>query len=149
MLTPDLSKIKPSDVDNLRGLVLNMAFALYVEKWKWVEVNSRNVRKILWDEVPPDNSKINMSACRYVGDGLFTFTDLPCYDKSLAFLIEKSNGFNQRQRNLFIYYLKNTLGTDKRFAIANASAMNRCRAIVKVFVQLKREEERESSCSHQ
>lgn len=144
MLTPDLTKITTADVDELRGIMLNIAYAIYVKEWKWVNSDNRRIRKILVDEDVPEEKVLNLAAFRYIGDGLYIYKNLPKYDTNCAYLINEAVSFDQRKRNLFVYYLKETVRTEKRFALTNATSLQRARAIVKVFVHLHREKKRKA-----
>ena len=140
MIDPTLEKLESQDVDEINGLTLRMAFAIYVYDWCWHERPGDGYPHILLDEPIPADKHLNNGIAIYLGGGYHVLGSLGKYDEDLSLMLEF--GKKIKNRRAYIYRLEDEIGSSDHFFLAHAGAEQRCRAILKMAVERRRREER-------
>lgn len=130
-----MKDLKSEDVDELYGLILSVAFAIYVEGWKWFEFPNTTTPILLLDAPLPANKVPDKDCGRYVGDNYYVFKDLPKYHESLR----RMNEHGQKLLDAgyvwdYCRYIEEELKTSDHAQLLHCSAETRCRAILKLYL---------------
>jgi hypothetical protein len=130
-----MKNLKASDVNQLYGLTLNIAYAIYVEGWQWFDFPGTKIPHLLLD-APLEKGKIpNRKCARYIGDDYYVLKDLPEYNKNLTMMVKQ--GKKLVKAGYKMCYLKNIeeeIRSSNHLRLLHCSADKRCRAIVKFYI---------------
>ncbi len=128
-----MENLTSEDVDQLHGLTLNIAFAIFIENWKWFDFPNTKISHLLLD-VPLEGDKILDERCaRYIGSGYYVFKDLPRYDKNIVRMINYGKKIVKAGYEWeYLRYIEKELNGSNHIQLLHCNAEIRCRSILKL-----------------
>jgi len=138
MITANLRKLEPEDVDDLYGLSLCMAFGIHVHGWKWYKRDKDGMKYVLVDTAPFKNRKLNKEFFRYMGDNRYVAKNLPKFDKRLKGMCNLAKNLEPEQQRIYTRWLEDEVKSESHFDLAHATSEQRCRAYLKMTLDEKR-----------
>jgi len=144
-----MKALKSEDVDNLHGLTLSIAFAIYVEGWQWYNFPGSDTPWLLLDAPMPANKTPDKDCARYIGDEHWVFEDLMKYHESLyRMLYHGKKLIDAGYAWDYTRYIEEEIGSAEHWKFLHCGAEIRCRAILKLHLdnpnireELKKDEE--------
>ena len=130
-----MEDIKASDVDQLYGLTLSIAYAIFVEGWKWFNFPGTKTPNLLLDAPLPDDKIPDKNCARYIGDDYYVFKDLPRYHENLTKMFNHGTKLVEAGYQWgYSRYIEEELGSSNHIDILHCNAEIRCRAILKFYL---------------
>lgn len=150
MIDLSMKSLTSNDVDELHGLTLCVAYAIYVEGWTWFDFPNSDTPRLLLDAPLPVSVIVPDKDCaRYVGGDFYVFEDLPRYDESLICMINKGAQLIKLGYSWdYSRYIETELQSSDHVRFLHASSEKRCRAILKFYLDnqnIKEEMEQEKA----
>lgn len=135
MIDLSMENLQSSDVDQLFGLTLCVAYAIHVEGWSWFKFPEDNLPHLLLDEPLPAGKRPNKDCARYIGDQYYVFKELPRYNEHLVRMYNKGQciirtgyGWN------FSCQIEEEIKSSNHVRLLHVPPDKRCRAILKLFL---------------
>lgn len=135
MITPKLNRLEPSDVDNLHGLTLNIAFAYYILGWRWYKRSEDNYPWILLDSPVPVRKHLHHEAGIHIGSEHYVFKALPKFHENMSLLMQQEEKIREDGMHWeYAKLLELEVRSGNNFDLIHASADKRARAMVKLYI---------------
>lgn len=130
-----MKELKSSDVDQLCGLTLNIAYAIFIEGWKWYHFPGTETPNILLDAFFPKNKIPDKDCAMYIGGDNYVFKDIPRYNESLTTMLNHGTklidaGYGWK----YSYYIEKEIGNSDHINLLHCNSDKRCRAILKFYL---------------
>ena len=131
-----MKNLKSKDVDELFGLTLCVAYAIYVEGWQWFEFPGSDTPYLLLDAPLPASVRVPDKDCAlYIGDDYYVFKDLVRYHESLKSVLNAgvciaNAGYSWE----YGHYMEKELQSSNHVRLLHAPPEKRCRAILKFYL---------------
>ena len=130
-----MKDLTSNKVDEICGLTLSVAYAIFVEGWQWFNFPETPTPLLLLDEALPTGKIPDKDCGRYIGDDYYVFKDLPKYHESLRKMLEQGKLLiNAGYVWDYSRYIESELGSSDHDKLLHCSPEIRCRAILKLYL---------------
>ena len=130
-----MKDLKSDKVNELHGLTLSVAYAIYVERWQWFNFPNTITPILLLDSPLPDNKVPDKDCGRYIGGDYYVLKNLPKYHESLRKMLEHGQQLIDAGYVWdYCRYIEEEMETSDHVKLLHCSSEDRCRAILKLHL---------------